>query len=113
MNDNFWIRTSPFGETIGTSVNSMDSLSEMVPRPERTAAFSSVEADETSFFSKWPASTSSMTSRREDTRAVCPASCEISLYENMTRPKASDEERSIRRFVTKPLRVSKDNGIGG
>lgn len=72
-------RTSPLGETMGTSVNSIESLSSTLPRPERTAAFSSVETDDTSFFSNRPERRSSITSSRDDTRAVCPASSEISL----------------------------------
>lgn len=72
-------RTSPFGETIGTSVNSIESLSSIWPRPDSTAAFSSMETEDTSFFSKRPARRSSITSSSEDTRAVWPASSEISL----------------------------------
>jgi hypothetical protein len=69
--DSALTRTSPFGDIIGllavsdvylqsekpsyTSINSISSLSMTFPRPRRTAAFSSVLAEETSFFSKWPA----------------------------------------------------------
>jgi hypothetical protein len=78
-------------------------LRSLIPRLLRKiATFSSVPADDTSFFSKWPARISSMTSSRVDTLEVYPANSVISLYENMTRPNASDEDNSMRRLVTKP-----------
>ena len=69
---NFSTRTSPLGETMGTSMNSMSVLSIVVPRVERMDACSAeeVEAEETSFFSNLPAWISSITFSRVATREV-------------------------------------------
>jgi hypothetical protein len=89
------------GRATYTSMNLMSWLSTTLPLPRNTASLVSVPELETSFFSKCPAWTSSITSRSDDTRDVYPASSMISLYENMMRPNASDAERSILRLVTK------------
>ena len=66
---------SPFGETMGTDVNSMVGLSIVVPLCWRRAVFER-EGDEEdsvevmSFFSKWPDWMSSITVRRVATREV-------------------------------------------
>ena len=89
-------KMSPFGETIGTSSKTISSASMTCPRPCRTVlrkrvnarsvsggspteprllayapfAFSSTEADETSFFWNRPSLTSSIVEIRSSTRAV-------------------------------------------
>lgn len=135
---------SPFGVTMGTPSNLISSDSMILPLPFRTGiqilsaihnqttrhqirpysllAFSAVLALLTSAFSNLPFLVSAMVSSRVETRAVYPASSERSLYEYMTRPKASTEnlvrtyrdvvgverlpeaESRRRRFVTKPDR---------
>lgn len=109
---------------MGTLVNSIEEDSIMVPRREsieesviwladgfdcnsELGVGDGARALETSFFSKRPAWMSSMTFNSDATRDVYPANSVTSLYENIIRPTASEDDSSMRRFVTKPVIISK------
>ena len=84
-----------------TLMNSISSLSMTVPLPFINSNCSPLASSETSVFSNRPAWISSITSNRVATRDVYPANSVTSLYENITRPKASELDKSNLRFVTK------------